>query len=94
MSLHVFPWKNRLSGEVVTVDSFRAPADSVHLYEHFVENRRIVKIDAPEDEIPTLTGRDVCRMIRESDASWRNYVPEQAWKMAERHAKLEEAPPA
>jgi hypothetical protein len=94
VSLHVFPWKNRISGEVVNVDRFRAPADSVHLYEHFVENHRIVGIAAADEEIPTLTGRDVCRMILANDASWRNYVPELAWKMAERHAKLEESPPA
>jgi len=89
VSLHVFPWTNRVSGEVVTVDSFRAPPDSLHLYRHFVENRRIVTIDTPPEEIPTLTGRDVCRMILDGDESWRTYVPEQAWKMAERHAKLE-----
>lgn len=89
VSLHVFPWKNRVSGEVVTAETFHAPADSEHLYRHFFENRRIVPIEAPDEGIPTRTGRDVCRMILAGDEAWRDYVPELAWKMAERHARLE-----
>lgn len=89
VSLHVFPWKNRASGEVVTSGTFRAPADSSHLYRHFLENQRIVPVDFPADDIPTCTGRDVCRMILKNDPSWRDMVPEAAWKMAERHARLE-----
>jgi hypothetical protein len=94
VSLHVFPWKNRKSGEVVTAETFRAPADSVHLYLHFLENRRIIPVAYPDDEIPTRTGRDVCRMILDGDPSWRDLVPEAAWKMAERHARLEVSSPA
>ena len=89
VTLHVFPWKNRRSGEVVTAETFQAPEDSIHLYRHFLENRRIVPVDFPHDAIPTRTGRDVCRMILDGDESWRGLVPQAAWKMAERHARLE-----
>lgn len=94
VSLHVFPWKNRKSGEVVTAETFQAPADSLHLYRHFLENRRIVPVEFPHDQIPTITGRDVCRMILKNDESWRSLVPEAAWKMAERHARLETPSPS
>ncbi len=89
VTLHVFPWKNRASGEIVTADTFRAPDDSVHLYRHFLENRRIIPVEFPHEAIPTCTGRDVCRMILRGDESWRDLVPEAAWKMADRHARLE-----
>lgn len=89
VTLHVFPWKNRKSGEVVTAETFRAPADSVHLYHHFLENLRIIPVEFPEDEIPTLTGRHICRMILAGDDRWRDMVPEAAWAIAERHARLE-----
>ena len=87
MTLHVFPWKNRASGEVVTAETFKAPQDSIHLYRHFLENQRIVPVDFPHPAIPTSTGRDVCRMILKDDESWREMVPKAAWKMAQRHAR-------
>ncbi len=86
--LYVFPWKNRKTNEVVTAESFLAPADCVHLYRHFLENGRIQAIPCEDEDVPACTGRDVCRMIQEGDADWHDMVPEQAWTMAERHAKL------
>jgi hypothetical protein len=88
VSLRVFPWKNRKTGELVTVDNFRAPADSTHLYQHFVENGRIHGVQCGDESLLAGTGRDVCRMILEGDDHWRDLVPELAWPMAERHAQL------
>ena len=90
VTLHVFPWKNRRNGELVTADSFRAPDDCVHLYRHFIENNRILPIPCEDDFILSYTGRDVCRMIHAEDANWRKLVPEVAWTMAERHAEIRE----
>ncbi len=84
--LHVFPWKNRRTGELVSVENFLAPADCVHLYQHFRENRRILGIRCEDNDTLLHTGRDVNRMIVAGDARWRALVPEVAWAMAERHA--------
>lgn len=88
VTLHVFPWKNRRTGELVTADTFRAPEDSQHLYRHFLANGRIHGIPCEDDRILAFTGRDVCRMIGAGDHEWRQLVPEVAWTMAERHARL------
>ena len=88
VTLHVFPWKNRKSGEIVTAKTFLAPADSMYLYQHFLANGRIQAIPYEDDRILSYTGRDVCRMIESGDESWRTLVPEVAWRMAERHAEL------
>lgn len=88
ITLHVFPWKNRKDGELVTAETFRAPDDSVHLYRHFMANGRIHGIPCEDDLILSYTGRDVCRMISADNEKWRKLVPEVAWTMAERHAKL------
>ena len=87
VTLHVFPWKNRRSGELVTAQTFLAPENCRHLYQHFVENGRIHGITCADDE-PWLsfTGRDVTRMIHDNDDRWRDLVPASAWLMAERHA--------
>lgn len=90
VTLHVFPWKNRRSGELVTAANFRAPDDSVHLYRHFLANGRIQAIPCEDDKILSFTGRDVCRMINAGDGEWHELVPEVAWTMAERHARLRE----
>ncbi|MEX1048641.1 MAG: TonB-dependent receptor [Akkermansiaceae bacterium] len=88
VTLHVFPWKNRKTGELVTAGSFRAPEDSVHLYRHFLANGRIVGVPYEDDQLLSYTGRDVCRMIHGGDEEWHELVPEVAWTMARRHAQL------
>ncbi len=88
VTLHVFPWKNRKSGELVTAGNFLAPADSAHLYRHFIANGLIVGVDCENEELLAHTGRDVCRMIVAGDDRWRALVPDVAWTMAKRHAEL------
>ncbi len=89
VTLHVFPWKNRKTGELVTAQTFQPPADSVHLYRHFLANGRILDVPFNDDKMLSSTGRDVCRMILAHDERWRDLVPEVAWTMAERHAQLQ-----
>jgi len=91
VTLLVFPWKNRKTGELVTCGNFQAPENCVHLYQHFVENGRIMGVNCPDESLLALTGRDVCRMIHDGDSSWQQLVPEVAWTMAERHARLHDS---
>jgi len=88
VTLQVFPWKNRKTGELVTAETFQAPENCVHLYQHFVENGRIQGVSCGDQALLSSTGRDVCRMILSGDSRWRDLVPEVAWTMAERHAQL------
>ncbi len=87
VTLHVFPWKNRISGELVTAESFRAPLTSLHLYLHFLANQRILGVACEDESLLGHTGRDVCRMIAAGDMAWRDLVPEVAWPMAKRQAQ-------
>lgn len=87
VTLHVFPWKNRKSGELVTAETFIAPENSVYLYHHFIANGRILGINCNNEDLLARTGRDVCRMIMAKDESWKHLVPEVAWAMAKRHAE-------
>lgn len=88
VSLRVFPWKNRATGELVTATAFRAPENCVHLYQHFIDNGRITGVPCDDESLLAFTGRDVCRMILAGDERWRELVPEEAWTMAVRHARL------
>lgn len=88
VTLLVFPWKNRRTGELVTADNFLAPENCRHLYQHFAETGRIRGLACGDESLLAHTGRDVCRMILEDDERWRALVPESAWAMAGRHARL------
>ena len=88
VTLLVFPWKNRRTGELVTADNFLAPENCRHLYQHFAETGRIRGLACGDESLLAHTGRDVCRMILEDDERWRALVPESAWTMAGRHARL------
>ena len=87
LTLWVFPWKNRKSGQLVTAATFEAPENSKHLYRHFLENGRIHGVECKDEGLLNSTGRDVNRMILEGSEAWRKLVPEQAWEMAVRHAE-------
>lgn len=88
VTLYVFPWQNRKSGELVTADTFIAPENCRHLYQHFVDNGRICGIACGDPSLLAFTGRDVSRMILAGDERWRGLVPEVAWAIAERHAQF------
>lgn len=87
LTLWVFPWKNRKTGELVTAATFEAPENSKHLYRHFLENGRIHGVECKDEGLLDSTGRDVNRMIREGGEAWKKLVPEEAWEMAVRHAE-------
>ncbi len=88
VTLHVFPWKNRKSGELVDARTFTPPDDSFHLYQHFLATGKIQAVSCDDEDLLSYTGRDVCRMIHANDENWRKFVPEVAWEMAEQHAKM------
>jgi hypothetical protein len=90
VTLQVFPWKNRRTGELVTVETFQAPENCRHLYRHFLDNGRIQGVSCGDESLLAYTGRDVCRMILAGDTRWHALVPEVAWPMAERHARNQE----
>ena len=82
VSLYVYPWRNRRTGEVVTADSFRAPEDATGLYRYLIEQGRIHSVPYRDLDLLKYTGRDIQRMIREGDPEWRSYVPEVAHRSA------------
>jgi len=82
LSLYVYPWGNRKSGELVTADNFNTPENLDHLYQHFRENGMIHAIPCGDEKLLQYTGRDVQRMIAEKDETWKSLVPEQAHRSA------------
>lgn len=84
LSLYVFPWKNRRSGDLVTAETFIAPEGTKHLYRHFRENGMIRTVPAGDSSLLNYTGRDIRQMIEKGEPRWKDYVPEIAQTIAAR----------
>ena len=82
LSLYVYPWGNRKSGEIITADNFKAPENLDHLYKHFHKNGMIHSIPCGDKGLLKFTGRDIQRMIAAGDETWKTLVPEQARRTA------------
>ena len=80
LSLYVYPWKIRKSGELVTAENFKAPENFQHLYQHFRQSNLIHCILSGDDTVMRYTGRDLQKMISQGDDTWKSLVPEQAYK--------------
>ncbi|MDA0767350.1 MAG: TonB-dependent receptor [Verrucomicrobia bacterium] len=74
--LHVYPWKNRKSGELVTARNFQAPEEYRHLYQHFLNRGLVVDVPCGEESLLEFTSRDLERMKESGDERWRNFVPD------------------
>lgn len=80
---YVTPWINRTTGEFVTAGTYRAPEKYRYLYRHLRENGRIVEVPYFNQKLLFRTPSDIISLIREGDQTWKEYIPEQAYRMAE-----------
>ncbi|MGJ8657442.1 MAG: TonB-dependent receptor [Akkermansiaceae bacterium] len=82
LSLYVYPWKNRQTGELVTTEVFKIEAHLSHLLQYFRENKMIQDVECSDEELLAYTGRDILKMIQDGDDSWKDQVPSFAHKVA------------
>ncbi|MBQ9836053.1 MAG: TonB-dependent receptor, partial [Akkermansia sp.] len=80
---YVTPWINRSTGEFVTAGTYRAPEKYEYLYKHLRENGDIVEVPYFNQKLLFRTPRDIMRMIRDEEEEWKEYVPAEAFRMAE-----------
>lgn len=78
MKLFVTPWINRKSGEFVTAGTYRPPDKYRFLYMYLTENGYIVDVPYFNQKLLTRTPRDILRMMKEGDPTWKEYVPDVA----------------
>jgi hypothetical protein len=82
VTLYVYPWKNRHSGEMVDALNFVPPDDVKNLYRHFIDTGRVRPVPVGDESLLKYTGRDIRRMITAGDTTWRDFVPEVAHRSA------------
>ncbi len=89
LSLYVYPWKNRNTGELVTAENFTVAESSSHLYRHFLENNMIRSLECSDETLLTHTSRDIQRLILSGNDSWKQHVPKEAHKAAKHKAQTQ-----
>lgn len=80
---YVTPWINRKTGEFVTASTYRAPEKYRYLYRHLREDGDIVDVPYFNQKLLFQTPRDIIRMIDAGNEEWKEYVPEEAFRMVD-----------
>ena len=80
---YVTPWINRKTGEFVTASTYKAPEKYHYLYRHLCAQGDIVDVPYFNQKLLFQTPRDIIKMIQADDPQWKEYVPQEAYRMIE-----------
>ena len=75
VSLLVYPWKNRKSGELVTARTFRPPEGFPAFYQFLMENGFVKEVSCGDESLLRYTPREIVNLMEAGDDEWRQYVP-------------------
>lgn len=87
---YVTPWINRRTGEYVTAGTYIAPEKYQYLYKHLLDNGDIISVPYFNQKLLFRTPRDIVQMINAGEECWKEYVPQEAFRMAEHLKKTEQ----
>lgn len=80
ITLLVYPWRNRRTGEIVTAENFRAPRHLRYLYKHFLEAGLVRGIPCSDESLLDITGKHVLE-CHAAGNPWEHLVPPEAVRL-------------
>jgi hypothetical protein len=72
---YVYPARDEATGNLITSRNIEIPAEIRFLYEHLLENRNIVDIEAFNPDILSIYHKAVLDMIQQGIGGWEQFVP-------------------
>ena len=75
VTFYVYPWKDSETGEIVTAETFQAPASLRHLYAYLLDNHCVEAIRDTTPADLSILPRDVLARLQAGDPSWEDLVP-------------------
>ena len=75
VKLYVYPWLNRETGKIVTLDTLEVAPNLRHLYAHLVENHFVEDIRHFHPDYLTISSTGVIEKLQAGDAAWEGEVP-------------------
>jgi len=75
LTLYVYPFMNKQTGNLLSADTLELPPDIYPLYDYARRAGRIVTLDNHEPDCLAINSRDVLKMIAAGDTKWEAMVP-------------------
>jgi hypothetical protein len=75
VKLYVYPWLNRETGQVITLDNFQPPEPIKHLYAHLLANGCLEPIRTFNPDYLAVSSSGVIDRLQKGDAAWEKQVP-------------------
>jgi hypothetical protein len=75
VKLYVYPWLNRESGQVITLENFQPAEPIKHLYAHLLANGFIEPIRNFTPDYLAVSSGAVMDKLQKGDATWETQVP-------------------
>jgi hypothetical protein len=76
VKLYVYPWLNRETGQVITLDNFQPPEPIKHLYAHLLANGCLEPIRTFNPDYLAVSSSGVLDKLQKGDAAWEKQVPD------------------
>jgi hypothetical protein len=81
LTLFIYPFLDRKSSEVMTIDNMALPADNKPLYDYAVRAGKIIGLDNHDPNCLAIHSREVLKMIAAGDSNWESMVPPAVCKL-------------
>lgn len=75
LKLFIYPYRDPVTGEIKTVESFECPAELRKLYGYLQDRGSFVGLDNYNAEYLPIFSREVLKRIPTADATWEQMVP-------------------
>jgi len=75
VKLYIYPWLNRETGQIVTLDTLEVAPNLRHLYAHLVENHFVEDIRNFNADYLAVSSAGVIEKLQAGDAAWEGEVP-------------------
>lgn len=75
VKLYVYPWLNRETGTITTLENFQPAPNISHLYAHLVTNGFIEPIRNFNPDFLAVSSNGVLEKLQAGDAAWEKQVP-------------------
>jgi len=75
VKLYVYPWLNRETGKIVTLDTLEVAPNLRHLFTHLVENHFLEDIRGYNPDCLSMYSGSVLQQLQSGDAAWERQVP-------------------
>jgi hypothetical protein len=81
LKLYVYPFRDPVTGALITAENLRVAPNLRHLYAYMLENLFIQGLRGFNDQCLPILSRDVLAKMRKGDPSWEKMVPAAVGKL-------------